>query len=183
MDAEWVADETWRVADVQVRPTRRRDLPLLREIERASAQRFREYGLDHVADDEPATIEELARYMEGRRSWVAVGAGDEPVGYVLVDEIDGAAHIEQLSVAPVHQGRGVGQALIEKVRAWASTHGMTRLSLTTFGHVAWNRPLYEHLGFRVLSEDELGPGLRKVRQSEAAHGLDPALRVAMRLDL
>ena len=171
------------MADVPVRPTRRGDLPVLREIERSSGQRFREYGLDHVADDEPASIEVLAGYVEGGRSWVAVGGGDEPVGYVLVDEIDGAAHVEQLSVAPEHQSQGVGRALIDEVSAWAHTRGMTELTLTTFGHVAWNRPLYEHLGFRVLSEDELGPGLREVRQAEAAHGLDPILRVTMRLDL
>ncbi len=37
--------------------------------------------------------------------------------------------------------------------------------------------------FRVLADDELGPGLRAVRETEAAHGLDPALRVVMRREL
>jgi hypothetical protein len=49
--------------------------------------------------------------------------------------------------------------------------------------VAWNRPLYEHLGFRVLDEQELGPELRVVRDRETADGLDPDVRVCMRLDL
>jgi hypothetical protein len=37
-----------------IRLGRPNDLPILREIERASGERFREFGLDHVADDEPA---------------------------------------------------------------------------------------------------------------------------------
>jgi len=168
---------------VPVRPARRDDLAALREIERASGQRFRDFGLDHVADDEPESIEILQGYATAGRAWVAVGDADEPVGYVLVDEIDGGAHIEQLSVAPDHQGRGVGRALIEHVNHWAAESGMVAVTLTTFGHIPWNRPLYEHLGFRVLSEDEIGVGLREVREEEAGHGLDPELRVVMRLDL
>lgn len=57
------------------------------------------------------------------------------------------------------------------------------LTLTTFAHVPWNRPLYEHLGFQVLANEEVGPGLRAVMNTEAAHGLDPTTRVAMRLEL
>lgn len=81
-----------------VRAVRGEDLPILREIERAAGQRFREFGLDRVADDEPASIEVLAVYAKGGRAWVADVAG-VPVGYILVDSVDGAAHIEQVSVA------------------------------------------------------------------------------------
>jgi GNAT superfamily N-acetyltransferase len=89
---------------------------------------------------------------------VTVGDDDEAIGYLLVDEIDGAAHIEQVSVTPDYQGQGLGRELIERVRAWATTRGMTALTLTTFGHIPWNRPLYEHLGFRVLSGERSAPG-------------------------
>lgn len=168
---------------VVVRGVRDEDLPVLREIERASGQRYREFGLDQVADDEPASIEVLAGYADGGRAWV-IGAGDgAPAGYILVDAVDGAAHIEQVSVVPDHQGRGLGRALIERAARWAANQKMSALTLTTFDHIPWNRPLYEHLGFRVLADDELGPGLRAVREAEAAHGLDPALRVVMRRDL
>lgn len=166
-----------------VRVVRDEDLPVLREIERAAGQRFREFGLDQVADDEPASIETLADYAAGGRAWVAADAEGAPVGYVLVDAVDGAAHIEQVSVTPDHQGRGLGRALVEQAAQWAAGQNMTALILTTFGHIPWNRPLYEHLGFRVLADDELGPGLRAVRETEAAHGLDPALRVVMRREL
>lgn len=166
-----------------IRPVRPDDLSALREIEWASAQRYREFGLDHVADDEPASIDTLSGYAADGRAWAAVVDPDRPVGYVLVDDVDGLAHIEQVSVIPDHQGRGAGRALIDQVSSWAGQRDMRALTLTTFGHIPWNRPLYEHLGFRVIADDELGPGLRAIRESEAAHGLDPALRVVMRREL
>ena len=166
-----------------IRAARTEDLEALRDIERAAGQRFRDFGLEAVAEDEPASIEELQGYAAEGRAWVAVGDAGEPVGYILVDEIEGGAHIEQVSVAPDHQGRGVGRALIEHVNHWAAESGMVAVTLTTFGHIPWNRPLYEHLGFRVVPEEEIGPGLRAVREAEAALGLDPDLRVVMRLDL
>jgi ribosomal protein S18 acetylase RimI-like enzyme len=105
------------------------------------------------------------------------------VGFVIVDMVDGAAHIEQVSVVPAHEGQGVGRALIDQVRRWADKNGLSALTLTTFNYVPWNRPLYEHLGFRVLAAEEIGPGLRAVMATEASHGLDPASRVAMRKDI
>lgn len=159
------------------------DLPVLREIERAAGERYREFGLDQVADDEPASIEVLAEYASGGRAWVAEDADGAPVGYILVDAVDGGAHIEQVSVAPDHQGQGLGRALVERAARWADDQGMEALTLTTFEHIPWNRPLYEHLGFQVLADADLGPGLRAVREAEAAHGLAPALRVVMRREL
>lgn len=166
-----------------MRPTGAEDLPALGEIERSAGERFRDYGLDLVADHEPPDTEVLGGYAEGGRSWVAVDDADRPVGYILVEEVDGAGHIEQVSVLPAWQGRGVGRALIEQAHAWATAAAFDSLTLTTFDHIPWNRPLYEHLGFQVISRDEVGPELRKVLETEAAHGLDPSTRVAMRLPL
>jgi undecaprenyl pyrophosphate synthase len=70
--------------------------------------------------------------------------------------------------------------LVDRVRTWAAENGRPAITLTTFSDVPWNRPLYEHLGFTVLAENEFGPELRAVRAHEATLGLDPALRVCMR---
>jgi GNAT superfamily N-acetyltransferase len=168
---------------VQIRPAVREDLSTLREIEWDSGQKYREYGLDNVADDEPAPVEVLAGYADDGRAWIAVDDSGQTVGYILVDLIDGGGHIEQVSVAPAHQGQGVGRSLIEQVEIWAISKSLSALTLTTFGHVRWNRPLYEHLGFRVLAKNEITPGVQRVRAAETNHGLDPELRVVMRLDL
>jgi GNAT superfamily N-acetyltransferase len=171
------------VADVIIRPSERRDSPVLQDIELAAGARFRTVGMADIADADPFTLDELAAYVAGGRSWVAVDGADRAVGYVVVDEVDGQAHVEQVSVVPERQGEGIGAALLDHVAAWAASGGRSALTLTTFTDVPWNRPLYEHLGFRVLADDELGPELRAVRTHEATLGLDPAIRVCMRRDV
>jgi GNAT superfamily N-acetyltransferase len=166
-----------------IRPARSDDAPRLQWIERRAGERFRDVGMPEIAEDEPPSADVLARYAEAGRSWVAAGEDDVPVGYVLVDTVDGCAHIEQVTVSPDHQGAGIGRALIDEVRAWARAQGMAAVTLTTFSEVPWNAPLYEHLGFRVLDEPEIGPELRARREAEARHGLDPAQRVCMRSDV
>lgn len=133
--------------------------------------------MPEIADDDPMPQEQLVAYADAGRSWVAEDAG-VVVGYIVVDEVDGNAHVEQVTVDPDHQGRGIGRLLLDAAEAWAAERGM--LALTTFRDVQWNAPLYRHLGFRDLGEDELGTELRRLRDDEAAHGLDPSLRICMR---
>ncbi len=162
-----------------VRAARPDDGPHLRRIEVLAGERFRDIGMADIADAEPASLEELADHAADGRAWVATD-GDEPIGYVVVHVVDGNAHVDQVSVRPDFQGMGVGSALLDRVRQWAIEGCMTAMTLTTFTDVSWNRPLYEHLGFTVLRDDELGPELRAVRDDEATRGLHPSTRVCMR---
>ncbi|MGZ4785475.1 MAG: GNAT family N-acetyltransferase [Acidimicrobiales bacterium] len=167
---------------VTIRVGRPEDGPTLQAIERLAGARFRDVGLDDVADHDPMSVQELADYARSGRSWVAVTEGGI-VGYALVDVVDGGAHLEQISVRPAHQGTGIGRALMAEVETWALDTLDRTVTLTTFRDVPWNQPLYEHLGYRALTDDEIGPGLRALLAVEAEHGLDPARRVAMRKDL
>ena len=164
----------------RIRPSRPDEGSALQEIERRAGDQFRDIGMGDIADDEPVSIETLAAYASDGRGWAAVTDDDRPVGYVIVDRIDGAAHIEQVSVLPAHQGTGIGRALVDQVHAWAADNDLPSITLTTFIDVPWNQPLYEHLGFTVMAEADIGPELHAVRDHEAAHGLDPATRVCMR---
>ena len=136
-----------------------------------------------IAEAEPASVEILAAYARQGRSWAFVDALGYPLGYVLVDEVDGNAHIAQVSVRPVAQGYGIGRLLLDRVREWASKTDKPSITLTTIMDVPWNRPLYQHLGFRVLNDAEIGPQLSALRELETAQGLDPNTRVCMRLEL
>lgn len=168
---------------VAIRAATAEDGPVLQALERAAGEAFRDVGMADIAEHEPASVEELAAYAAAGRSWVATRAGNDAVaGYVLVDVVDGNAHVEQVSVHPDHQGRGVGRALLEHVRRWADARSMPAVTLTTFRDVPWNAPLYRHLGFVDLDEGSVGPELRALVAIEAAHGLDPASRTCMRLD-
>jgi GNAT superfamily N-acetyltransferase len=168
---------------ITIRPAWPEDGGALREVERMAGERFRDVGLDGVADDEPPSLATYAGYATAGRAWVATDEAGTPIGYALVDIVDGCAHVEQISVRPDHQGAGVGRALLDRVRRWATDTHRRAITLTSFTDVPWNRPLYEHLGFRVIPEAEVGPELSAVRRAEAGHGLDPAARVCMRLEL
>ena len=164
---------------IEIRPATARDCATLQQLERDAGQRFREVGLGFVADDNPPPVEVILTYAESGRAWVAADSDDVPVGYVVVDIVDGAAHIEQVSVATAQQGRGTGRLLVEQARRWAGENALSAVTLTTFSHVPWNKPLYEHLGFRVLAGEEIGPGLRSLMEHEASRGLGPATRAVM----
>jgi 8-oxo-dGTP pyrophosphatase MutT (NUDIX family)/GNAT superfamily N-acetyltransferase len=154
------------------------DSPVIQAIERRAGERFRDVGLPEIADDAPESAESLTRFARAGRSLVASDPDGDVVGYILVERVDDAAFVHQLSVLPEHQGQGIGRRLLGAVELWARQSGLPMVTLTTFDrHVAWNRPLYEHLGFRLLGDDELGPELRAISASESARGLRD--RVAM----
>jgi GNAT superfamily N-acetyltransferase len=165
-----------------IRPARPEDAPRLQQIELATKDQFAAIGYDQVAASPPDSIESLVEYALSGRSWVAV-VDDQVVGYVLVGVFDNAAHIFHVCVHPGHQGHGVGKALIEQVNSWARSAGRPAITLATFYEVPWNGPLYEHLGFRVLVESELGPEMLAREEHDVAGGLSPQGQVAMRLEL
>ncbi|MEW1613547.1 MULTISPECIES: GNAT family N-acetyltransferase [unclassified Streptomyces] len=172
---------------MRIRSARRSDLRLLQDIERAAGEPFRTLGMHSVADDDPPPLDLLESYRRAGRCWVASdplsATGDRPLGYVIADPVDGALHIEQISVDPVAARRGIGRLLIDRLAALAPGQGLTALTLTTFSDVPWNAPYYTRIGFRVLPESEIGDGLRTIRGEEAQHGLDRWPRVCMRRDL
>ncbi|MEU3449303.1 GNAT family N-acetyltransferase [Streptomyces thermolilacinus] len=167
---------------MRIRAARPEDLPLLQDVERAAGEPFRALGMDAVADDDPPPLQALEAYRAAGRARVADLDG-RPVAYLIWDDVDGAAHVEQVSVHPDAARRGVGRALIEDLAADAAARGVPALTLTTFADVPWNAPYYARLGFRALPEAELTDGLRAIRRAEAAHGLDRWPRLCMRRDL
>jgi GNAT superfamily N-acetyltransferase len=166
-----------------IRPAHSSDSIVIQAIERAAGELFRDIGMPDIADHPEPPIELLAEYQRAGRSWVVVDDADLPIAFVLVKLIDGFAHIEQVSIHPANARRGIGRELIDYVDAWAAERGLRALTLTTFRDVPWNGPYYKRLGFAELAPDELGRELAELMVEEAAHGLDPAQRIAMRRPL
>ena len=162
-----------------IRLARSDDVPRLRELERDAGSSFRDLGMGAIAEDEPPSLAVLDGYRRGGRAWVAADEADDPVAYLLVDVVDGAAHVQQVSVHPGHAGRRLGSALLDEAAAWAGQHRLPTMTLTTFADVPWNAPYYARLGFHVLQEHELTDGLRRLRRHEVGLGLDRWPRTAM----
>jgi predicted DCC family thiol-disulfide oxidoreductase YuxK/GNAT superfamily N-acetyltransferase len=168
--------------DVHIEPARPERLPALQTIEREAGRRFAGLGLvDHLLD-ETLSLDELAAHQAAGRVWVLVADG-QPIGFAVADVVDGTAHLEELDVLPAFGRQGHGRRLVEHVCRWAEGHGFPALTLSTFGDVPWNGPLYARWGFRVLGPDEIGPGLLQLRQHERADGIPVEARVFMRREL
>ncbi|MGV9270018.1 GNAT family N-acetyltransferase [Kitasatospora sp. NPDC003701] len=163
-----------------IRTATREELPLLCALERAAGAPFAAIGMPEIAQDEPPAPEELAHFLDEGVALVALDAGGAPVAYLLAEPVDGALHIEQVSVHPGHARRGIGRALIEHLAAGTDAPALT---LTTFADVPWNAPYYARCGFRPLTAGEVTPGLREIRRREAEHGLDRWPRLCMRREL
>ena len=160
-----------------IRAARPPDYQKLPDIERRAGELFRQAGMPDIADHEPYDADELAA---AAALFIATDDDDQPIGYAMVELVDGHAHLAQLSVVPEHARQGLGTQLLDAVAGWAAGQGHTELTLTTFRDVEFNAPLYAKRGFEVLPEASWTPALKELVEQEADMGLDPTLRVVMR---
>ena len=157
------------------------DIPIIRALERASAQRF--VGLmDALAADEPTPAEVLAARIAVGGLMVAV-EDETVVGFVMFRPVEARAYVEQIDVLPTFEGHRIGAALLEVVAERAKAARLVGLSLSTFTHVPWNAPYYRRLGFVEVADTALTPGMLAIRAEHLARGLDEAARVFMVRDV
>ena len=166
-----------------LRPAGLTDLPALPPIEKAAGILFAGTDQAWIVDEDPLPLATFERWFNRGVIWLAVDEAGRPVGFAAVEMVDAQGFLTELDVPPTHGRRGLGRRLIAAAGQSAAAQGATALRLSTFAHIPWNAPFYARLGFRVLADDELGPGLRAVRQHEADGGLEVAKRVLMTLPL
>ena len=162
------------------RAAREADLEMIQEIELDAGALFVDVGLPTIAGDDPPTLESLRAHLDTGTLWVIADEEDRAVAYASASVVDGEGHLDQVSVRRSFAGRALGRLLIDEVCAWARARGFQGVTLTTFRDVPFNGPLYVRYGFAAIPEDELGPGLTRIRADERANGIDVAPRIAMR---
>jgi GNAT superfamily N-acetyltransferase len=158
---------------------RPQDIRGLAAIERAAATLLHGHAPASVLDETTNESDFREAQADGRL-WVALADGT-PIGFALIELLaEDLPHLEEIDVHPQHGRRGVGTALMRTVCGWVAQSGYSELTLTTFRAVSWNMPFYSRLGFEEVPANELRPELAAVVLNEAARGLDPQRRVAMR---
>lgn len=145
---------------VTVRAARPAELARLAAIEMTGEAMFAEHGI--VFPPGPATIK--AAVAHGADVLVA---GDPPVAFAAIVDMDGHPHLEQISVQADQGRKGIGSALLSEV-VRRSGPGLT---LITYRDVPWNGPWYLRHGFVELPEAAWGPQLRAHWQAEVDGGL------------
>lgn len=163
----------------RIRQARKRELRRLQDIENTAGELFAASPYPALVDWPPRPLDLLAEAQQHQRLWVACDQAGKPVGFALVQPVDDGAHLHELAVHPAHGRRGLGSRLVQAVCRWARRKGLAGVTLFTFSDVPWNAPYYQRQGFRIISEHELGPQLRRHRAEEAANGMPMQHRVCM----
>ncbi len=165
---------------IRLRAPRRAELATLRQIEAAAARRFRGSRYPEVARMAPTELAVLEGLEEDEGLRVAEDADGRLLGFALFMPLDGELYLGELNVLPEAAGHRIGARLIDAVEEIAAARGCRWLLLTTFRDVPWNAPYYARLGFAEVPQAEMGEGLRAQLAAQAARGLQPASRLAMR---
>lgn len=165
---------------MRIRPAEERDFAALHDIEHAAAEQFRSVGIAAIADLGPFSDDELTDFVTAGLAWVAADSNDVPVGYLVAEIVDGCLYISEVGVHPRGARQGLGRQLIDHA---ANAGEYPALILTTFRDVPWNAPYYQRLGFEILTDDRMTPGLRAIRDFQVSIGLGRWPRVCMRRNL
>ncbi len=92
-------------------------------------------------------LENYAQIIIEHEAWVVPGEpGDLAAALVLVPA-DGHLLVQNVAVAPVQQGRGIGRALLEFAASRAAQLGVPEMRLYTHEKMTENIALYTRLGW------------------------------------
>jgi GNAT superfamily N-acetyltransferase len=154
-----------------VRAASSADLVTLPAIEFSGDAMFAQRGI--VFPPGPSAVETAIAHSAS-----ILVAGDPPVAFAAVIELDRHPHLEQISVRADQTRKGIGSLLLDEV---VHRHG-PGLTLLTFRDVPWNGPWYSRHGFAEFPRASWGPMLRGHWQAEIDAGLhDLGARLVMYL--
>ncbi|MFR9729359.1 N-acetyltransferase family protein [Saccharopolyspora sp. MS10] len=139
---------------MRVRRARREDGPDLARIANAAWSR------ESSILPRPRADQDVFRAPVHPEHVLVALTGDVPVGFIKLVPTAAAeprlvtvsGHVDRvygLSVAPEHQGRGAGTALLRAARAEALARGSRRITMRVLSSNARAQRLYERLGYQV----------------------------------
>jgi GNAT superfamily N-acetyltransferase len=168
-------------SQANIRRASAEEAAFLPDIECSAARAFQQLpNLGWTPGNFVESVEEHLASIARGTLWVAESSG-RIVGFLTAETFGAELHINEFDVHLDHQRRGIGRLLIAAAVDYARMNGSEAVTLTTFRDVPWNGPFYANLGFEFVKEAELGLRLKSILEREAAHGLPPEKRCAMRI--
>jgi len=160
------------------------DLATLIDIDNDASTLFEDAGmfLDLPENHEFPAAEHRCwqECLAARTTLFATDRSAASIGFAAVGRKDCGAYLAQIAVRRNFMGLGIGGALLESAAQLAAESGAREFWLTTYGHLAWNRPFYERHGFVVMPDTACSPGLQEVQALEKKWLPLPEQRVVMR---
>ncbi len=121
----------------------------VRDLVRASYARY----VGRIGKQPAPMLEDYAALIRAGEVWV-LAEGGEVLGVLVIRPAEDHMFVDNVAVAPGHQGRGLGRELVAFAEEKAAEHGMPKIRLYTNEKMHENLDIYARLGF-----EETGRGL------------------------
>ncbi|WP_423382401.1 GNAT family N-acetyltransferase [Burkholderia sp. LMG 32019] len=132
---------------IDLRPASTTDLPFLLTLRQLTmTEHLQRAG---VPSDDAAHDRRIRANFDDA---MIVCKDDEAIGLLKVTRATDEWHVHQIQILPAHQGRGIGEAVLNALLADAARARVPVSLSVLHGNPA--RRLYERLGFRVESQTD-----------------------------
>ncbi len=121
----------------------------VRDLVRASYARY----VGRIGKQPAPMLEDYAALVRAGEVWV-LAEGGEVLGVLVMRPAEDHMFVDNVAVAPGHQGRDLGRELVAFAEEKAAEHGMPEVRLYTNEKMHENLAVYARLGF-----EETGRGL------------------------
>jgi GNAT superfamily N-acetyltransferase len=167
------------MTEFSIRLARPEDADAFRRTEEdASTLLHEEPSLEGVPIPESQSAEHY-RAMIARGNCLAATVEGELVGFTAAGRIGRELHLHELSVARIHQRRGIGGTLLRALVIDARKCGLSAITLNTYRNIPWNAPFYARHGFIELENLEHRPHLSRSLEAAVVAGMPRDRRRAM----
>ncbi|MEM6422471.1 MAG: GNAT family N-acetyltransferase [Pseudomonadota bacterium] len=134
-----------------LRPAVPADIPAMADLARAAYARY----VPRLGGAEPPAMRpDFDTAIETGCAWV-VDADEGLAAYLLCAETEAAWVIDNLAVAPTHQGYGLGRRLLDMAEDEGRRRGFTEVRLLTNLVMTENQAIYAARGYRETARETI----------------------------
>jgi GNAT superfamily N-acetyltransferase len=120
---------------------------------------YRHY-IERIGREPGPMLEDYADVIRERHVTIAESGG-RLAGVLVLDRTDEGFLLENVAVDPVHKGKGLGRALLERAESEAKRAGFDSIYLYTHEKMTENQALYAKIGY-VEYDRRVEAGLARV---------------------
>ena len=130
------------MADRSIRPAERGDAAVVRDLVRMAYSKY----LNRIGKEPAPMLEDYDALIRAGEVWVW-DEGGEVLGVLVMRPADDHLFVDNVAVAPGHQGRGLGRELVAFAEERAEREGLPEVRLYTNEKMHENLAVYARLGF------------------------------------
>jgi ribosomal protein S18 acetylase RimI-like enzyme len=130
------------MAEKTVRPAEPEESGAVGDLVRASYSKY----VERIGREPAPMLEDYAALIRAGKVWV-LAEGGQVLGVLVMRPAEDHVFVDNVAVAPGHQGRGLGRELMAFAEARAKRDGLPEVRLYTNEHMHENLAVYARLGF------------------------------------